>query len=58
LRLDEVLRVEPYPGAEHRHLHLATKIAATPAEFPRRPGAATKRPLGVTSKNPSDRARR
>lgn len=33
-------------GAEHRHLVTATKLGATPERFPRRPGAARKRPLG------------
>lgn len=40
------LRVKPYSGAEHRHLHLMVKVAETPARFPRRPGMARKRPLG------------
>ena len=40
------LRVEPYPGALNRHLHVMTKVAATPARFPRRDGVARKRPLG------------
>ncbi|MFZ1997020.1 MAG: 16S rRNA (guanine(527)-N(7))-methyltransferase RsmG [Solirubrobacteraceae bacterium] len=41
-----VTRVEPYPGALHRHLHLMRKVAPTPDGFPRRPGMARKRPLG------------
>ena len=49
-----VTRVEPYPGALHRHLHLMRKIAPTPDRFPRRPGMARKRPLGGAS----DRVRR
>ncbi len=40
------LRVSPYPAAEHRHLHRMSKTGPTPARFPRRPGAARKRPLG------------
>jgi 16S rRNA (guanine527-N7)-methyltransferase len=43
----EVLAVHPFPGARHRHLHVLVKTAETPAGFPRRPGMATKRPLGV-----------
>jgi 16S rRNA (guanine527-N7)-methyltransferase len=39
------LAVRPYPQARHRHLHLMTKVAPTPARFPRRPGVARKRPL-------------
>ena len=43
----EILRVAPYPGAEHRHLYLLSKLRETPAAFPRRPGMALKRPLGA-----------
>ncbi|MGH2913906.1 MAG: 16S rRNA (guanine(527)-N(7))-methyltransferase RsmG [Solirubrobacteraceae bacterium] len=49
-----VAAVAPYPEALHRHLHVMTKVAATPDRFPRRPGVARKRPLG----GPSDRRRR
>jgi 16S rRNA (guanine527-N7)-methyltransferase len=41
-----VLRVVPFAGAKHRHLHVFTKVADTPERFPRRPGMALKRPLG------------
>lgn len=41
----EVRRVNPFPGAGERHLHTFTKVAPTPAGFPRRPGMARKRPL-------------
>jgi 16S rRNA (guanine527-N7)-methyltransferase len=41
----EVRRVRPYPAATHRHLHVLRKVAPTPDRFPRRPGAAAKRPL-------------
>jgi 16S rRNA (guanine527-N7)-methyltransferase len=37
--------VEPFPGAHSRHLYVYPKLAPTPAEFPRRPGMARKRPL-------------
>jgi 16S rRNA (guanine527-N7)-methyltransferase len=40
------IRVEPYPGALHRHLHVMEKVATTPTRFPRRAGVARKRPLG------------
>jgi 16S rRNA (guanine527-N7)-methyltransferase len=43
------IRVAPYPGALHRHLHTLHKVAATPERFPRRPGMARKRPLGGSS---------
>lgn len=42
----EVRPVQPYPTAEHRHLHVFAKRAPTPERFPRRPGMARKRPLG------------
>lgn len=41
----EVRRVEPFPGARDRHLHVMVKHRETPAGFPRRPGRAAKRPL-------------
>jgi 16S rRNA (guanine527-N7)-methyltransferase len=43
----EVRGVEPYPAARSRHLHVYSKVRPTPARFPRRPGAARKRPLGA-----------
>jgi 16S rRNA (guanine527-N7)-methyltransferase len=47
LELREPRRVVPYVGATNRHLQLLVKSAPTPARFPRRPGMARKRPLGV-----------
>ena len=41
------LRVKPYPGAMHRHLHTMVKVAETPDRFPRRAGVARRRPLGA-----------
>ncbi|MGI8902491.1 MAG: 16S rRNA (guanine(527)-N(7))-methyltransferase RsmG [Solirubrobacteraceae bacterium] len=57
------VHVRPYPGAEHRHLHLMVKVGETPARFPRRSGMARKRPLGrpsigVAGERSSDRSRR
>jgi 16S rRNA (guanine527-N7)-methyltransferase len=49
--------VKPYPEAARRHLHLMLKVRDTPEGFPRRPGAARKRPLGSTGLS-SDRSRR
>jgi 16S rRNA (guanine527-N7)-methyltransferase len=46
LRRVEIRRVEPFEGAQQRHLHLYLKVNETPSRFPRRTGAATKRPLG------------
>lgn len=45
MRPEEVRRVQPFPGAERRHLHLLRKVAPTPPGLPRRPGMARKRPL-------------
>jgi 16S rRNA (guanine527-N7)-methyltransferase len=45
----EVRRVDPYPGAGYRTLHVFRKVAPTPSRFPRRPGMAVKRPLGAGS---------
>jgi 16S rRNA (guanine527-N7)-methyltransferase len=40
-----VVSVKPFPAAHSRHLHVYEKVAPTPPRFPRRPGAARKRPL-------------
>jgi 16S rRNA (guanine527-N7)-methyltransferase len=56
----EVRRVEPFPQAHNRYLHLMSKVRETPSRFPRRPGVASKRPLGRRALAPgsSDRAER
>ena len=41
-----VVSVTPFPGARDHTLHPFRKIAPTPARYPRRPGMASKRPLG------------
>jgi 16S rRNA (guanine527-N7)-methyltransferase len=46
MSLEEVRQVEPFAGARNRHLYVFRKVAPTPAGFPRRPGMASKRPLG------------
>jgi 16S rRNA (guanine527-N7)-methyltransferase len=46
MAVDDVLAVEPFDASENRHLHVFRKISPTPPEFPRRPGMASKRPLG------------
>jgi len=43
------VRSEPYPGSQEHHLHVYVKVGPTPGRFPRRPGIASKRPLGVSS---------
>jgi 16S rRNA (guanine527-N7)-methyltransferase len=46
MQAGEVRHVGPYAGSEHRHLHLVRKVGPTPADLPRRPGVAKKRPRG------------
>jgi 16S rRNA (guanine527-N7)-methyltransferase len=46
LAIGPVIQVHPYPGVDHRHLHVFTKVEPTPDRFPRRAGIARKRPLG------------
>jgi 16S rRNA (guanine527-N7)-methyltransferase len=55
LEVLEPVHVQPYSRAEHRNLHLMSKVMETARRFPRRPGVARKRPLGGA---PSDRTRR
>jgi 16S rRNA (guanine527-N7)-methyltransferase len=38
--------VRPFKGSRERNLYVYTKTEPTPDRFPRRPGMATKRPLG------------
>jgi 16S rRNA (guanine527-N7)-methyltransferase len=45
LRATEVLKVTPFAGTRDLNLHLYLKHRETPDRFPRRPGAAAKRPL-------------
>lgn len=51
LRVEDPIRVEPYPGALNRHLQCMVKLAPTPDRFPRRPGMARKRPLGPAARH-------
>lgn len=46
LEAGPVLEVRPWAEAENRHLYLYRKVRSTPEGFPRRPGRASKRPLG------------
>ncbi len=46
LEVQAPISVHPFRGAQHRHLHVMVKATETPAQFPRRPGIASKRPLG------------
>jgi 16S rRNA (guanine527-N7)-methyltransferase len=46
MSLEEVRRVEPFEGAENRHLVVMRKTGPTPAGLPRRAGMARKRPYG------------
>jgi 16S rRNA (guanine527-N7)-methyltransferase len=45
LRPTDVLSVTPFAGTRDLNLHLYLKDRETPGRFPRRPGAAAKRPL-------------
>jgi 16S rRNA (guanine527-N7)-methyltransferase len=47
LAIETVRAVAPFPGSERRTLHVARKVAPTPAGYPRRAGMATKRPLSA-----------
>lgn len=46
MRPEEIRHVGPSAGSDHRHLHLIRKSGPTPADLPRRPGMAKKRPRG------------
>ena len=46
LRNDEVRNVRPFEGTLNLNLYLYSKVRSTPNQFPRKPGAASKRPLG------------
>jgi 16S rRNA (guanine527-N7)-methyltransferase len=43
---EQILDVGNRAGSEHRHLHVVRKTGPTPADLPRRPGIAKKRPKG------------
>jgi 16S rRNA (guanine527-N7)-methyltransferase len=45
LEPESVVEVEPYVDSRNRNLHVYRKVSATPDRFPRRVGAAAKRPL-------------
>jgi 16S rRNA (guanine527-N7)-methyltransferase len=46
----EVRSVQPFAGAEHRHLHLYLKVRSTPNRYPRRAGMARKRPIQASAR--------
>jgi hypothetical protein len=46
MEAEGILNVGNRAGSEHRHLHVIRKVAPTPANLPRRPGMAKKRPRG------------
>lgn len=46
MRPEQILDVGDRAGSKHRHLHVIRKTGPTPAELPRRPGMAKKRPRG------------
>lgn len=46
MRPERILDVGSRAGSKHRHLHVVRKVGPTPADLPRRPGMAKKRPRG------------
>jgi len=44
MRPESILEVGNRAGSQHRHLHVVRKVGSTPADLPRRPGIAKKRP--------------
>lgn len=46
MRAEAVLDVGDRAGSKHRHLHIIRKTGPTPANLPRKPGIAKKRPKG------------
>lgn len=46
MRQEQVLDVGNRAGSQYRHLHVIRKTGETPADLPRRPGMAKKRPKG------------
>jgi 16S rRNA (guanine527-N7)-methyltransferase len=46
MRPERILDVGHRAGSKHRHLHVIRKSGPTPANLPRRPGMAKKRPRG------------
>jgi 16S rRNA (guanine527-N7)-methyltransferase len=46
MRPEAILDVGSRAGSEHRNLHVIRKAGPTPADLPRRPGMAKKRPRG------------
>jgi 16S rRNA (guanine527-N7)-methyltransferase len=43
---ESILNVGDRAGSQHRHLHVIRKVGPTPANLPRKPGIAKKRPKG------------
>jgi 16S rRNA (guanine527-N7)-methyltransferase len=46
MRPEQILDVGDRAGSQHRHLHVVRKLGPTPANLPRKPGIAKKRPKG------------
>ena len=45
----EAVAVKPFQQTRDRHLYLSSKVSPTPAEYPRRPGMARKRPIRAST---------
>lgn len=50
LESHEPVSVVPFAAARDLHLYLYSKVGETPDRFPRRPGIASKRPLGAKNR--------
>ncbi len=46
MRPEQIFDVGDRAGSKHRHLHILRKLGPSPADLPRRPGMAKKRPRG------------
>ena len=45
----EAVAVKPFQQTRDRHLYLSSKVSPTPAQYPRRPGMARKRPIRAST---------
>ncbi|MGI8622743.1 MAG: 16S rRNA (guanine(527)-N(7))-methyltransferase RsmG [Solirubrobacteraceae bacterium] len=53
LSAPEILPVTPFAGSQRRTLWVFRRVGAVPPRFPRRAGAAAKRPLGAGGSGPN-----
>jgi 16S rRNA (guanine527-N7)-methyltransferase len=48
MRHEATLALTPFPDSRNRHLHVLRKCGSTPANLPRRPGVAKRKPYGAS----------